>query len=320
MAEPPPPPLPPLAPDAAETPAWYYPLMVLLICCSAMFSGLTLGLMSLDESQLEIIIAGDDRWQRMYAEKILPIRRRGNWLLCTLLLGNTLANSILAILIDGVSWLSGPIGVIATTIFILIFGEILPQSFCSRHGLAVGYYTFNLVLLIRLALAVAAFPLSKVLDCALGEELGTQYSRTELKQLFAMQAMQHQDAAGSGHVAPEPTSGASGRPHASSHLDASPSRATAASDDRASVVEIDTPTVSGHRGIRPVEVSWLCGVLSLSERTAEQIMTPMHDVFRVYEVNLPTVPALAGAWNTPTFLPLPFLTDRIDQASYPCKS
>lgn len=119
--------------------------MLLLICMSGLFSGLTLGLMSFDESQLRIIMAGDDARQRLYAERILPIRRRGNLLLCTLLLGNTLVNSLLAILIDGVEWLAGPAGVCASTGFILVLGEIIPQAFCARHGLAVGYYTAEIV-------------------------------------------------------------------------------------------------------------------------------------------------------------------------------
>ena len=74
----------------------------------------------------------------MHAERILPIRRRGNLLLCTLLLGNTLGNSMLAILMADVSWLSGVGGVIGSTAVILVFGEIIPQAYCSRHGLAVG--------------------------------------------------------------------------------------------------------------------------------------------------------------------------------------
>lgn len=281
MAPPPPPPLPPLAPDAAATPGWYYPLLLLLISCSALFSGLTLGLMSLDESQLQIIIAGDDRRQRMHAEKILPIRRRGNLLLCTLLLGNSLVNSMLAILVDGVSWLSGPMGVVASTTFILIFGEILPQSFCSRHGLAVGYYTSEVVKIAILALGLVAWPLSKLLDCSLGEELGTQYSRTELKHLFAMQAMQSQEAPGGRRAPHDATPGSSAR--LDTGLGASLSCATGASDEFGSVADGDVSVRPPHRGIRPAEVSWLCGVLSLSERTAEQIMTPLHDVFRVYD-------------------------------------
>ena len=65
--------------------------------------------------------------------------------------------------------------------------ETIPQAYCSRHGLAVGAHASELVKLVILLLGIAAWPMSKLLDCVLGAELGVQYSRRELKQLFAMQ-------------------------------------------------------------------------------------------------------------------------------------
>ena len=64
-----------------------------LLLLSGLFSGLTLGLMSLDVRQLEIAIAGGDSLERLQAERILPLRRRGNLLLCTLLLGALHSNA-----------------------------------------------------------------------------------------------------------------------------------------------------------------------------------------------------------------------------------
>lgn len=69
---------------------------VLIACCllvlSGLFSGLTLGLMSLDMVSLEIVAEGGEEHERVYAKKIIPIRAKGNLLLCTLLLGNTMVN------------------------------------------------------------------------------------------------------------------------------------------------------------------------------------------------------------------------------------
>ena len=69
---------------------------ILLACCllllSGLFSGLTLGLMSLDMVSLEIIAEGGDEIEREYAKKIIPVRAKGNLLMCTLLLGNTMVN------------------------------------------------------------------------------------------------------------------------------------------------------------------------------------------------------------------------------------
>lgn len=160
--------------------------VTLLLCMSGLFSGLTLGLMSLDPQQLRILIAGGSPAEKRQAERILPIRLRGNQLLCTLLLGNTIVNAGIAILTA--SFTSGLLGGLLSTAFILIFGEILPQSVCSRYGLAVGAKTIEIVMFFMALLWFAAKPISLVLDKFLGEELGTLYNKKELLKLFAMQA------------------------------------------------------------------------------------------------------------------------------------
>ena len=73
-------------------------LMVLLASMSGMFSGLNLGLLGLDVKNLELLTKGpfnneQEAQDAKYAEKILPLRRRGNLLLCTILLGNVTVNS-----------------------------------------------------------------------------------------------------------------------------------------------------------------------------------------------------------------------------------
>ena len=138
-----------------------------LLCLSGLFSGLTLGLMSLDIQQLEITIAGGTPLERRQAERILPIRKRGNLLLCTLLIGNTVVNAFIAILMS--SFTGGAIGTLLSTAFILIFGEILPQSICSRYGLAAGSKAVEIVQVITALLFFAAWPISRILDRVLGE-------------------------------------------------------------------------------------------------------------------------------------------------------
>ena len=82
-----------------NTPLWFQiALIIMLIVMSAFFSGLTLGLMGLDKTGLEIVMEGDDERYREYAKKIYPLRKQGNLLLCTLLLGNVCVNSLLSIL------------------------------------------------------------------------------------------------------------------------------------------------------------------------------------------------------------------------------
>jgi hypothetical protein len=100
--------------------------VIVLLCLSALFSGLTLGLMSLDITGLEIVMAGDDPTQAQYAKNIYPIRKKGNLLLCTLIFGNVAVNSLLSIFMA--EFTDGMIGFLTSTILIVIFGEILPQA------------------------------------------------------------------------------------------------------------------------------------------------------------------------------------------------
>jgi len=115
-----------------KIPMWVqYVFLIVLLSFSALFSGLTLGLMSLDITGLEIVMAGDDPDAIKYAKKIYPLRKQGNLLLCTLLLGNVAVNSLMAIFSAEI--FDGTIGFLASTISIVIFGEIIPQALVSTQ-------------------------------------------------------------------------------------------------------------------------------------------------------------------------------------------
>ena len=125
-------------------PLWLHVLIIMvLLVLSGIFSGLNLGLMALDPMELRIVQNCGTQKERRYARKIEPIRRKGNYLLCSLLLGNVLVNTSLTILLDNLIG-SGLVAVASSTIGIVIFGEIVPQALCSRHGLAVGANTIIL--------------------------------------------------------------------------------------------------------------------------------------------------------------------------------
>ncbi|XP_061448686.1 metal transporter CNNM4 [Rhineura floridana] len=165
-------------------PLWF---QVILIACllvlSGMFSGLNLGLMALDPMELRIVQnCGTDKEKR-YARRIEPIRRKGNYLLCSLLLGNVLVNTTLTILLDDLIG-SGLGAVVASTTGIVIFGEIVPQALCSRHGLAVGANTIFVTKFFMLLTFPLSFPISKLLDCVLGQEIGTVYNREKLVEML----------------------------------------------------------------------------------------------------------------------------------------
>uniref|UniRef100_UPI0037E92A08 metal transporter CNNM4 n=1 Tax=Semicossyphus pulcher TaxID=241346 RepID=UPI0037E92A08 len=165
-------------------PLW---LQVILICCllvlSGMFSGLNLGLMALDPMELRIVQSCGTDKEKKDARKIEPIRSKGNYLLCSLLLGNVLVNTTLTILLDDLIG-SGLGAVVASTIGIVIFGEIVPQALCSRHGLAVGANTIMVTKFFMFLTFPVSFPVSKLLDVLLGQEIGTVYNREKLVEML----------------------------------------------------------------------------------------------------------------------------------------
>ena len=114
----------------------------------------------------------------------MPIRRLGNFLLCSILLGNVLVNNTLTVTLDMLTGGGGALAVIGATMGIVVFGEIIPQAICSRHGLAVGAKTIWLTKFFMLLTCPLSFPISKILDWVLGSEIGTVYNRERLMELI----------------------------------------------------------------------------------------------------------------------------------------
>mmetsp|Transcript_11946 Transcript_11946/g.24148 ORF Transcript_11946/g.24148 Transcript_11946/m.24148 type:complete len:192 (+) Transcript_11946:55-630(+) len=75
---------------------------------------------------------------------------------------------------------SGLVGFLVSTFVIVIFGEICPQSLCSRYPLEIGSASIPVVKVFLVMLYVLTKPLSVVLDKLLGQELGTIYNSNEL--------------------------------------------------------------------------------------------------------------------------------------------
>jgi metal transporter CNNM len=111
-------------------------LIPVLVILSGIFAGLTLGYMSLDETQLNVLsISGtpsvsppplpiyalipSSSKQRLYANRIKPIRSNGHLLLVTLLLANMIVNESLPVISDPV--LGGGVqSVVVSTVLIVM--------------------------------------------------------------------------------------------------------------------------------------------------------------------------------------------------------
>jgi metal transporter CNNM len=161
-----------------------YLISFILIVLSALFSGLTLGILSLDATSLKRRAKNGDR----EAAVIYPIREKGNLILTTLLLGNVAVNTTLSIFLGSIA--SGLVAGLTATALIVLFGEIIPQAVISRHALWFGSRTIWFTKLVIVLFYPVAYPISKALDYFLGKELPTVYSKSELMEIIS----EHEDS------------------------------------------------------------------------------------------------------------------------------
>ncbi len=161
-----------------------YLITAILLLFSALFSGLTLGFMSLDVYTLKRKARLGDK----QAKRILPVRKKGNHLLTTLLLGNVAVNAVLAIYLGSIA--TGVVAGLLATSLIFIFGEIVPQAVISRHAMFFGARAAPAIGILMKVSWPITYPIAYVLDHFLGKELPTLYSKHELMEIIS----EHEDA------------------------------------------------------------------------------------------------------------------------------
>ena len=159
-------------------------VIAVLVLLSGTFAGLTLAFFSLDATVLyRKAKIGDEQARKVYA-----IRKKGNLLLCTLLLANVASYTSMAIflgnLVNGVA-----AGIIATSL-IFLFGEIVPQATFPRYALTIGAKLAWLVDALIIIFYPISAPIAWVLDKILGAELPTIWSKKEIKEIIKY----HEDA------------------------------------------------------------------------------------------------------------------------------
>ncbi|KAL1922613.1 uncharacterized protein VTP21DRAFT_10152 [Calcarisporiella thermophila] len=177
---------------------WKLTVMIILVCMGGIFAGLTLALMGIDSTHIQILAQSGELRDRQHAEKILSLLRRGkHWILVTLLLSNVIVNETLPIVLDSI-FSGGWPAVLISTALIVIFGDyamLLTLTFlfflsspaiCVRHGLVIGSFFFWFVLILMYLLYPIAYPIALLLDYCLGEDRGITYRKAELKTLVSL--------------------------------------------------------------------------------------------------------------------------------------
>ncbi|GJN30148.1 hypothetical protein PR202_gb18430 [Eleusine coracana subsp. coracana] len=172
---------------------WVYLMSCVgLVMFAGLMSGLTLGLMSLSLVDLEVLAKAGTPKDKLNAARILPVVRNQHLLLCTLLIGNSLAMEALPIFLD--TLVPSVVAILISVTLILAFGEIMPQAICTRYGLSVGAMAAPVVRVLLIVFFPVAYPISKLLDKLLGKGHFALMRRAELKTLVDM----HGNEAGKG--------------------------------------------------------------------------------------------------------------------------
>lgn len=152
-------------------------LVVVVFCfvlLSAICSGLNVALMSLDPADLKRKVTLNDP----RAKKVIALRTNSHLTLAAILLTNVGVISATSLAID--NHFNGLIAGISSTLLIVVFGEIIPQAFFTRHALTLcARFSFMLKFMI-----VVTYPISKLLQLLLDKIFAEQeshlHSRHEL--------------------------------------------------------------------------------------------------------------------------------------------
>ncbi len=99
----------------------YVGICVALVLFAGVFSGLTLGLLSLDPTTLQVLSMGGKPDEQRYAKRIAPLVKRHHLLLVTLLLSNATMMETLPLFLDKL--VPTVVAIVISVTAVLLFGE-----------------------------------------------------------------------------------------------------------------------------------------------------------------------------------------------------
>ncbi|PMD39201.1 hypothetical protein L207DRAFT_491161 [Hyaloscypha variabilis F] len=140
-------------------------LATVLLIISALLAGLTLGVCGLDSTLLQLrCITGTPR-ERRQARMVAGMKRRGTWMLCSLIISAVLCSETFPFVISTLYhgnqiW----VPILFSTGLLAICAEILPQFFIPRQAISWGYYCWPLIWGCMFITAIISWPLAWLLD------------------------------------------------------------------------------------------------------------------------------------------------------------
>lgn len=156
-------------------------LIAVLVAFSAVCSGLNVALMSLMPSDLKRKAKLGD----MRARLVLPLRESSHLSLASILLTNVAAISATSLVLG--DHFNGLLAGLASTLLIVIFGEIVPQAVFVSRALA---FCALLAPVLRLMIIIT-YPVSKPLQLLLDKLLGPQHTPLQSRQELGLLINEH---------------------------------------------------------------------------------------------------------------------------------
>ncbi|KIZ04393.1 hypothetical protein MNEG_3561, partial [Monoraphidium neglectum] len=118
--------------------------------------------------------------EQAYAARLAPIVKYPHWVLATLVIFNTVSSVALPLCMDRL--VSSLVALVVSSTAIVLFGEIIPQAVCSRHGLAIGGTMAPMVRVLMWLTGPLSWPIGWLLDWLLGTKGGV-FGRRQLMAL-----------------------------------------------------------------------------------------------------------------------------------------
>ncbi|PVH70262.1 hypothetical protein DL98DRAFT_620045 [Cadophora sp. DSE1049] len=138
---------------------------VILVIICALLTGLTLAVCGLDMNYLQLRSVAGTPQERRQAQEVIRMKRRANWMLCSLILCSVACSQTFPFVIQSV-W-HGPqfwVPVLISTLTMTIFVEIIPQYLIPQQAIAWGYYCWPVIWGCMWTTCFITFPLGWLLD------------------------------------------------------------------------------------------------------------------------------------------------------------
>ena len=262
-------------------------LCVICVISAGLAAGLTMGLLSLDVTKLEIKAMTGSVVDRADAEAILPIVKKHHLLLVTLLLFNSMANEALPVFLSALlpEWLS----VLISVTLVLVFGEILPSAFFTgKAQLHTAAIMIPFVKGLTVFFWPIGYPLSRFLDYIFGvEEETSVISREELGALvFLQNSDRTRRKDNHGERTENRTSVKDGKE--GKNMDRANSMESAVSES----------TDETEDGLTMYEINIMTGILKLSKLQVKDSMIKIKNVFMISDSTRLDSNTLESLWNS----------------------